>query len=168
MKHGRFAPFVSFRPGCCRVPVCLIYEPDRRRIANAMVVNDGKTIENGLRVRFGHPSRNFYLYFAFVAACGPLQTHFHRRGHNWKQLPFAFTTPSREKVAQKRPQTFLSNKSKILFPLKMPKAARRAFPIVLLKTLPCRGRRRFRPAAPQCAAAGCTLPHARCGWVRRS
>ena len=38
----------------------------------------------------------------------------------------------------------------------------------LLRTLPCRGRRRFRPAAPQCAAAGCTLPHARCGWARRS
>ena len=73
-----------------------------------------------------------------------------------------------KKVAQKRPQAFLSNKSKILFPLKMPKAARRAFPIVLLKTPPCRGRRRFRPAAPQCAAAGCTLPHARCGWGRRS
>ena len=42
MKHGRFAPFVSFRPGCCRVPVCLIYEPARRRIANTMVVNIGK------------------------------------------------------------------------------------------------------------------------------
>ena len=73
-----------------------------------------------------------------------------------------------KKVAQKRPQAFLSNKSKILFPLKMPKAARRAFPIVLLRTLPCRGRRHFRPAAPQCAAADCTLPHARCGWVHRS
>ena len=73
-----------------------------------------------------------------------------------------------KKVAQKRPQAFLSNKSKILFPLKMPIAARRAFSIVLLKMLPCRGRRRFRPAAPQCAAADCTLPHARCGWVHRS
>ena len=107
-----------------------------------------------------------------------------------------------KKVAQKRPQAFLSNKSKILFPLqrrrpppvaetgrscwgsgqqdasaaqgtmRMLGAAtrkkRRTFPIVLLKTPPCRGRRRFRPAAPQCAAAGCTLPHARCGWVHRS
>ena len=44
--------------------------------------------------------------------------------------PFPFTPPSREKVAQKRPQAFLSNKSKILFPLKMPKAKRRAFKIV--------------------------------------
>ena len=42
MKHGRFAPFVSFRPGCCRVPVCLVYEPARRRIANAVVVNVGR------------------------------------------------------------------------------------------------------------------------------
>ena len=38
----------------------------------------------------------------------------------------------------------------------------------LLRTLPYRGRRRFRPAALRCAAAGCTLPHARCGWARRS
>ena len=59
-------------------------------------------------------------------------------------------------------------KKQIIFPLKMPIAARRAFQIVLLKTLPCRGRQRFRPAAPQCAAAGCILPHARCGWVHRS
>ena len=47
MKHGRFAPFVSFRPGCCRVPVCLIYEPARRRIANTMVVNAGKRTLSG-------------------------------------------------------------------------------------------------------------------------
>jgi len=41
LKHGRFAPFVSFRPDCCRVPVCFIYEPVRCRIANAVVVNIG-------------------------------------------------------------------------------------------------------------------------------
>lgn len=41
LKHGRFAPFVSFRPDCCRMPVCLIYEPARCRIANAVVVNIG-------------------------------------------------------------------------------------------------------------------------------
>ena len=27
-------------------------------------------------------SRRIILYFAFVALCGALQTHFHRRGHN--------------------------------------------------------------------------------------
>ena len=114
----------------------------------------------------------------------------------------SYLRPPRKKVAQKRPQAFLSNKLKILFPLQRrrpppvaetgrscwgsgqqdaiaaqgtmrmlgaaTRKARRAFPIVLFRKLPCRGRRRFRPAAPQCAAVGCILPHARCGWVHRS
>ena len=42
-------------------------------------------IWNGLRLRSGHLQRKAYLYFAFVAACGPLQTHFHEKGRNRKR-----------------------------------------------------------------------------------
>ena len=52
---------------------------------------DDLTILNGRRVRFGHIQRKNILNFAFVAACGPLQTHFHGRGRDGKQLPFIFT-----------------------------------------------------------------------------
>ena len=34
---------------------------------------------NGLRLRSGHIQRKDYFYFAFVALCGALQTHFHGR-----------------------------------------------------------------------------------------
>ena len=43
---------------------------------------DDLTILNGRRVRFGHIQRKNILNFAFVAACGPLQTHFHGREGN--------------------------------------------------------------------------------------
>ena len=33
-------------------------------------------------LRFAHKERNNYFIFAFVAACGPLQTHFHERGRD--------------------------------------------------------------------------------------
>ena len=46
---------------------------------------DDLTILNGRRVRFGHIQRKNILNFAFVAACGPLQTHFHGRGRNGKR-----------------------------------------------------------------------------------
>ena len=39
-------------------------------------------ILNALRLRSGHIQRKTIFNFAFVAACGPLQTHFHERGHN--------------------------------------------------------------------------------------
>lgn len=34
---------------------------------------------------YGHLQRKVYLYFAFVAACGPLQTHLHEKGRNGKR-----------------------------------------------------------------------------------
>ena len=37
----------------------------------------GRTIWNARRVRFAHIQRKNYFYFAFVALCGALQTHFH-------------------------------------------------------------------------------------------
>ena len=46
---------------------------------------DDLTILNGRRVRFGHIQRKNILNFAFVAACGPLQTHFHGRGRRGKR-----------------------------------------------------------------------------------
>ena len=39
----------------------------------------GRTIWNARRVRFAHIQRKNYFYFAFVALCGALQTHFHGR-----------------------------------------------------------------------------------------
>ena len=38
--------------------------------------------------------------------------------------------PSREKVLRKRPQSFPEHKLKIIFPLNMPRAKRRAFQII--------------------------------------
>ena len=50
----------------------------------------GRTIWNARRVRFAHIQRKNYFYFAFVALCGALQTHFHGRGRNGKRhLPQA-------------------------------------------------------------------------------
>ncbi|WP_349152959.1 hypothetical protein, partial [Faecalibacterium tardum] len=45
----------------------------------------GGTIWNARRVRFAHKQRKNYFYFAFVALCGALQTHFHGRG--WERTP---------------------------------------------------------------------------------
>ena len=42
----------------------------------------GGTILNARRVRFAHIQRKDYLYFAFVALCGALQTHFHGWGRS--------------------------------------------------------------------------------------
>ena len=51
----------------------------------------GRTIWNARRVRFAHIQRKNYFYFAFVALCGALQTHFHGKGRNGKRhtLPLA-------------------------------------------------------------------------------
>ena len=48
----------------------------------------GGTIGNARRVRFAHHQRKDYLYFAFVAACGPLQTLFSWEG-SWREAAFA-------------------------------------------------------------------------------
>ena len=77
------------------------------------------------------------LNFAFVALCGALQTHFHKRGRNRKrQLPrlllleaAARWDPFREKAIQKNPQIFLNCNTKKI-PLKMVRAQRRPFPTV--------------------------------------
>ena len=57
--------------------------------------------------------------------------HFHGMG-SWqkigcKEQPTARPGPSREKVLRKRPQSFPEHKLKIIFPLNMPRAKRRAF-----------------------------------------
>ena len=56
----------------------------------------------------GHIQRKNYFNFAFVAACGPLQTHFHGWGRKGRwhicRLP---RIPLRESWIQKRPQAFL-------------------------------------------------------------
>ena len=70
----------------------------------------GKTIWNGLRLRSGHLQRKDYFYFAFVAACGPLQTLFSQVGVaeensicSLKAL-FYHYDPTREKAFQPRPR----------------------------------------------------------------
>ena len=61
------------------------------------------------------------------------------QGSQRLQLPFAVTTPSREKENLKNPQIFQILKIKIIFPLKMPRVKRRAFQIVRrLKGSPCK------------------------------
>ena len=61
----------------------------------------------------GHIQRKNYFNFAFVAACGPLQTHFHGWGRKGRwhicRLP---RIPLCESWIQKRPQAFL-HKTKI-------------------------------------------------------
>ena len=53
------------------------------------------------------------LKFAFVALCGVLQTHFHKRGRKEKcHLP---PRPSREKANRENPQIFPIGKLKIIF-----------------------------------------------------
>ena len=47
------------------------------------------------------------------------------------QMLLPFTTPTREKGIQKRPQAFLNPELKIIFPLKMARAQRKPFQIVL-------------------------------------
>ena len=154
-------------PGGCRVSVCLIYEPARRRIAKPAVAIAGKTIKNGRRVRFGHPSRNLILSLQFGKICGFSRIALSQEGLR-RKAPFAFTTFSVKRAHRSVCRRSGVPKYQIILPLKMPRATRRAFPIVLFRKLPYRGRRRFAPAAPQCAAVGCTLPHARCGWAHRS
>ena len=79
----------------------------------------------------GHIQRKNYFNFAFVAACGPLQTHFHRwsRKGRWHicRLPCILLC---ESWIQKRPQAFLNPKFKMKFLNLWPKRMRRPFQIV--------------------------------------
>ena len=79
----------------------------------------------------GHIQRKNYFNFAFVAACGPLQTHFHGWGRKGRwhicRLP---RIPLRESWIQKRPQAFLNPKFKMKFLNLWPKRTRRPFQIV--------------------------------------
>ena len=52
---------------------------------------EGKTILNGLRCALAIISGKIILNFAFVAACGPLQTHFHGRGRGGGICSAAFS-----------------------------------------------------------------------------
>ena len=82
-------------------------------------------------LRSGHIQRKNYFNFAFVAACGPLQTHFHRWGRKGRQhicrLPCILLC---ESWIQKRPQAFLNPKFKMKFLNLWPKRTRRPFQIV--------------------------------------
>ena len=52
-------------------------------------------------LRSAHKLRKDYFYFAFVAACGPLQTLFSREGNSLSQSLTALTAPSgREPLAR--------------------------------------------------------------------
>ena len=88
-------------------------------------------ILNALRLRSGHIQRKNYFNFAFVAACGPLQTHFHGWGRKGRwhicRLP---RIPLRESWIQKRPQAFLNPKFKMKFLNLWPKRTRRPFQII--------------------------------------
>ena len=79
----------------------------------------------------GHIQRKNYFNFAFVAACGPLQTHFHGWGRKGRwhicRLP---RIPLCESWIQKRPQAFLNPKFKMKFLNLWPKRTRRPFQIV--------------------------------------
>ena len=89
-------------------------------------------ILNALRLRSGHIQRKNYFNFAFGAACGPLQTHFHGWGRKGRwhicRLP---RIPLRESWIQKRPQAFLNPKFKMKFLNLWPKRTRRPFQIIL-------------------------------------
>ena len=82
-------------------------------------------------LRSGHIQRKNYFNFAFVATCGPLQTHFHRWGRKGRwhicRLP---RIPLCESWIQKRPQAFLNPKFKMKFLNLWPKRTRRPFQIV--------------------------------------
>lgn len=52
------------------------------------------------------------------------------------QMPFAFTTPTREKVNRENPQIFPIGKFKIILPLKMRRAARCAVQIISSSAAP--------------------------------
>jgi hypothetical protein len=82
-------------------------------------------------LRSGHIQRKNYFNFAFVAACGPLQTHFHGWGRKGRwhicRLP---RIPLRESWIQKRPQAFLNPKFKMKFLNLWPKRTRRPFQII--------------------------------------
>ena len=52
---------------------CLTGQKDNYRFVNYNQKDDLKWPP----LHSGHIQRKFYFYFAFVAACGPLQTHFH-------------------------------------------------------------------------------------------
>ena len=82
-------------------------------------------------LRSGHIQRKNYFNFAFVAACGPLQTHFHGWGRKGRwhicRLP---CIPLCESWIQKRPQAFLNPKFKMKFLNLWPKRTRRPFQIV--------------------------------------
>ena len=59
-------------------------------------------------LRSGHIQRKNYFNFAFVATCGPLQTHFHGWGRKgrWHICPFPCALLCENQI-QKRPQAFL-------------------------------------------------------------
>ena len=82
-------------------------------------------------LRSGHIQRKNYFNFAFVATCGPLQTHFHGWGRKGRwhicRLP---RIPLCESWIQKRPQAFLNPKFKMKFLNLWPKRTRRPFQIV--------------------------------------
>ena len=82
-------------------------------------------------LRSGHIQRKNYFNFAFVAACGPLQTHFHGWGRKGRwhicRLP---CIPLCESWIQKRPQAFLNPKFKMKFLKLWPKRTRRPFQII--------------------------------------
>ena len=79
----------------------------------------------------GHIQRKNYFNFAFVAACGPLQTHFHGWGRKgrWHICPFPCALLCESQI-QKRPQAFLNPKFKMKFLNLWPKRTRRPFQIV--------------------------------------
>ena len=107
-------------------------------------------------LRSGHIQRKNYFNFAFVAACGPLQTHFHGWGRKGRwhicRLP---RIPLCESWIQKRPQAFLNPKFKMKFLNLWPKRTRRPFQIVGLSPEPffCAG-----ACAPACGAAAQGIP----------
>ena len=82
-------------------------------------------------LRSGHIQRKNYFNFAFGAACGPLQTHFHGWGRKGRwhicRLPRIHL---RESWIQKRPQAFLNPKFKMKFLNLWPKRTRRPFQII--------------------------------------
>ena len=82
-------------------------------------------------LRSGHIQRKNYFNFAFVAACGLLQTHFHGWGRKGRwhicRLP---CIPLCESWIQKRPQAFLNPKFKMKFLKLWPKRTRRPFQII--------------------------------------
>ena len=129
---GHESPSGAFKPQTGLRSKCRVFSAARaRRFRRAGPTRKGLLApfnpkEDGLHTKKLAASLNAFLCSAIsrpLSRCGGSSP----QGSQRLQLPFAVTTPSREKENLKNPQIFQILKIKIIFPLKMPRVKRRAF-----------------------------------------